>query len=62
VPDVHVDVAIEYQRSENTARSGRVLTIDDETVIDASPRSTTEGKLAEIELFIDQVLASYAGH
>jgi hypothetical protein len=65
VARIDIDVKIgpaEWGFNEDGPRdSGRILRINGETLLDASPGSALPDKRAEIEQFIDQVLAAFAG-
>jgi hypothetical protein len=60
--DIDVKVVLDRPgpRGENPGVSGRILKINAHT-LDASPNSALPDKLEEIERFIDQLLAVFAG-
>jgi len=61
---VNLEVEIDYESDENTARWGRRLTLrcDDgyEIVLDASPDTDTDDVREKIETFIDEALGALA--
>jgi hypothetical protein len=62
VGQIDIDVKIQRGRFEDdSGMSGRVLKIDGNMLLDASPGRLLPDKLAEIEVFIDRILAEYAG-
>jgi hypothetical protein len=59
----HIDVEVRIECDDplqEVGRSGRVLKIDGNPLLVAAPGAADVGKLAEIEAFIDAVLAAHA--
>ena len=59
----HIDVEVKIECDEpvqDVGRSGRVLKVDGNPFLSAAPGTADLGKLAEIEAFIDAVLAAHA--
>jgi hypothetical protein len=59
----HIDVEVKIECDEalqDVGRSGRVLKVDGNSLLSAVPSMSDPDKLAEIEAFIDAVLAAHA--